>query len=284
MDTKDLKQLATKLRIDILEMTSKANSGHVGGSLSVIDILTTLYFGEIDGKPILKTDPKNPDWEQQDYFVLSKGHAAPALYAVLAELGFFSKEELNNLRQVDSLLQGHPVRKIPGVHMTTGSLGQGLSAANGMAMSLKLDKKPNRVYCVMGDGELQEGQIWEAAMTSAHYKLDNLTAFVDNNKLQIDGFCSSIMNVEPIQNKFEGFGWKVIKVMDGNDTDQLIEAVVRAHNITRQPTLILANTIKGKDVCFAENKCSYHGVALSPEELTEAVKYLNEKLEKLKAV
>jgi len=278
MDIKELQNKATKLRIDILKMTTKANSGHVGGSLSVIDILTTLYYGEIDGEKILKCDPKNPDWEDQDYLILSKGHAAPALYSVLADLEFFPKEELNSLRQVNSLLQGHPVIKIPGVNMTTGSLGQGLSVANGIAMSLKLDKKESKVFCVIGDGELQEGQVWEAAMTSAHYKLDNLIGFVDNNKLQIDGFCAAIMNVEPIQNKFEAFGWKVIKVLDGNDVGQLLDAISKAQNVTRQPTLILANTIKGKDVCFAENKCSYHGVALSEEELVEAVKYLEEKL------
>jgi transketolase len=274
MNEKELAKKAAELRIDILKMIHKANSGHTGGSLSAIDIITALYYGEVSGEVLMKTDAKKPDWDSQDYFILSKGHAAPALYSVLADKGFFAKEELNHLRQVNSLLQGHVVRKIPGVTMTAGSLGQGLSAANGLAMCLKMDRKPNRVYCMLGDGELQEGQVWEAAMSAAHFKLDNLVAIVDKNELQIDGPTRAIMGIDPLAAKFESFGWKVIQIVDGHDFEEILQAFDKALKVQRQPICIIAHTIKGKGVPFAENKVSYHGVALSEEEMSEAIPLL----------
>ncbi|MBU1992892.1 MAG: transketolase [Patescibacteria group bacterium] len=282
MTTNELKIKATELRIDILKMINKANSGHPGGSLSAIDIMTALYYGDTDGKPFMKIDSSKPSFEGQDYFVLSKGHAAPALYAVLADKGFFAKEELDHFRQMNSLLQGHPSRKIPGVTMTTGSLGQGLAAADGLAMSLKMDRQPNRVYCMLGDGELQEGEIWESAMTAAHYKLDNLIAFVDKNELQIDGLVKAIMNVDPVAQKFESFGWKVIQVVNGHDMDEVSGAIKKALKVQRQPICIVANTIKGKGVPFAEGKASYHGTPLSDEEMAEAIPLLKKEIETLK--
>lgn len=277
----ELRKLATKFRIEILQAVFKANSGHATTSLSCIDIITTLYFGEIDGQPILKVDPKKPDWDGRDYFILSKGHGCPALYVTLANLGFFPKEELEHLRQVNSLLEGHPVRKIPGIEATTGPLGQGISFANGIALALKLDKKPNRVYVLCGDGELGEGQIWEAAMTSSHYKLDNMIGFVDSNKLQQTGFVRTIKNVEPIRDKFEAFGWHVIPVADGHNFDQLLEAIRKAWKVTGKPTMIVCETIKGKGVPFAEQNVPYHGVSLSKEEMDVAIPLLQKQLQEL---
>lgn len=284
MTEKELKLKATRLRVDILQMIHKANSGHTGGSLSAIDIITALYYGDIDGQPLMKVDPKKPSWDFQDYFILSKGHAAPALYAVLADKGFFPKDELNYLRKINSMLQGHPVRKIPGVTMTTGSLGQGLSAANGIAMCLKMERKENRVYCMLGDGELQEGQVWEAAMAAAHFKSDNLIAIIDKNELQIDGPVRAIMSVDPLAAKFESFGWKVIQVVDGHDFKELLKAFEKALKVQRQPVCIIANTIKSKGVPFAENKCSYHGVALSTQEMAEAIPILERQIKELEDV
>lgn len=274
-----LKKLATQFRIEILEATHRANSGHATTSLSCIDIITTLYYGEIDGVPITKYDPAKPDWPQRDYFILSKGHGCPALYVVLANLGFFPKEELNHLRQVGALLEGHPVRKTPGIEATTGPLGQGLSFANGIALSLKLDKKPNRVYVLLGDGELGEGQVWEAAMTSSHYKLDNVIAFVDSNKLQQTGFVRAIKNVEPIRDKFEAFGWHVIPVSDGHDFGQLLDAIRKAWKVKLKPTMLVCETIKGKGVSFCEQNVPYHGVALSKEEMAVAIPLLQKQLQ-----
>lgn len=283
MTTKDLKKLATQFRIDILWAVHKANSGHATTSLSCIDIITLLYFGDIDGKKIMRVDPQKPHWNDRDYFILSKGHGCPALYAVLAHLGFFPKEELNHLRQINSLLEGHPVRKIPGIEATTGPLGQGLSFGNGIALALKMDKKQNRVYVLLGDGELQEGQIWEAAMTAAQNKLDNVTAFIDSNKLQQTNFVRAIKPVEPIGQKFTAFGWNVINVTDGHDFDQLRDAVRRAQKTKLRPTAIVCETVKGKGVPFAEHKASYHGVALSKEEMAVAIPILEKELADLKA-
>ncbi|MDD4570322.1 MAG: transketolase, partial [Tepidanaerobacteraceae bacterium] len=235
---------ARTIRRHIVEMVAEAGSGHPGGSLSSADILTVLYFH------VMKVDPQNPNWPERDRFVLSKGHAAPVFYAALAEKGFFPKEELLKLRKTGSILQGHPDMKvIPGVDMTTGSLGQGLSCANGMALSGKLDNKSYRVYAIMGDGEIEEGQIWEAAMAAAHYKLDNLTAFVDNNGLQIDGPIKEVMSPESIQEKFKAFGWNVIDI-DGHDRKQIIEASEQAKSVKAKPTVRLAKTIKGIGVPF----------------------------------
>lgn len=274
----ELKKLAVQLRIDILNTVFKAASGHVTTSLSAIDIITLLYFGEIEGKKIMQVDPKKPHWEKRDYFILSKGHGCPALYAVLAHLGFFPKEELNHLRQLNALLEGHPVRKIPGIEATTGPLGQGISFANGIALALKMDKKPNRVYVLCGDGELQEGQIWESAMTAAQYKLENVTVFVDNNKLQQTNFVRAIKPVEPIGPKFAAFGWNVINVADGHDFEQLADALRRAWKAKLKPTVIVCETVKGKGVPFAEHKPSYHGVPLSKEEMAVAIPILEKEL------
>ena len=274
----ELHKKATKLRIECLKAIHKAGSGHTGGSLSVMDILVGLYYGEISGEPIMKFDPKKPGWEDQDYCILSKGHAAPALYAVLADLGFFDPSELDYLRQVNALLQGHPVLKIPGVTMTTGSLGQGFSAAHGLALALKMDRKKNRVFTILGDGELEEGIVWETAMAAAHYKSDNLIAFIDNNELQIDGFTRSVMNVDPIVDKFESFGWRTIPVNNGHDFEELLGAIDKALFTARKPTCIVCKTVKGKGVTFAERNASYHGVALSTQEMEEAIPALERQL------
>lgn len=278
IDPEQLHNKATELRIKCLEAIHKASSGHTGGSLSVMDILVALYYSDISSGPVMKFDPKKPGWEDQDYLVLSKGHAAPALYTILADLGFFDEDELDYLRQVNAMLQGHPVMKIPGVTMTTGSLGQGFAAAHGIALSLKMDRKLNRVFAVLGDGELQEGIVWETAMSAAHYHSDNLTVFIDNNELQIDGFTRSVMNVEPIVEKFESFGWNVIKVRNGHDYDKLLDAIDKAVVKTRKPTCIVCNTIKGKGVIFAEKKAGYHGVPLSKQEMKEAIPALERTL------
>lgn len=279
-DPLELHKKATQLRIDCLKSIHKANSGHTGGSLSAMDILTALYYGNVNDKPIMKYDPKVPGWEGQDYFILSKGHAAPALYTVLADTGFFDKSELDYLRKINAMLQGHPVHKIPGVTMTTGSLGQGFAAAHGLALTLKKDRQKNRVFALLGDGELQEGIVWETAMSAAHYKSDNLIAFIDNNELQIDGFTRSVMNVEPIIDKFESFGWKGIPVKNGHDFDELLSAIEKAFHVARKPVAIVCKTVKGKGVTFAERKASYHGAALSKQEMAEAIPALEQELKK----
>lgn len=263
LSTEKLSQLvchAKKIRRHIVAMVTEAKSGHPGGSLSAADILVTLYFAE------MKIDPKAPTDPARDRFVLSKGHGAPVLYATLAERGFFSVDELLTLRKIDSKMQGHPdMKHIPGVDMSTGSLGQGLSAANGMALAGKLDGRDYRVYALLGDGELEEGQIWEAAMFAAHYKLDNVTAFVDNNGLQIDGPISEVMSPLPIPEKFLAFGWNVIET-DGHDIGALYNAIQEAKTVKGKPTVIVATTVKGKGVCSMENVADWHGKAPTKEE------------------
>lgn len=260
-----LAEISRQLRIDILKCLANAGSGHTGGSLSAIDIITALYFYK------MRHNPQDPDWEERDKFVLSKGHGAPAWYAVLARAGYFSPNELQNLRQVDCMLQGHPYsRNTPGVEASSGSLGQGLSVANGLAMAARLDNKPTRVYALLGDGENQEGQVWEAAMTAAHYRLDNLCAIVDNNGLQIDGTTSKIMNVEPLAEKWHAFGWQVLEI-DGHNFHEIINALDTAEKIKGKPTMIIAKTVKGKGVSFMENKVQYHGVAPTEKELEQAL-------------
>lgn len=250
-----LAALAKTVRRHIIAMVTEAKSGHPGGSLSAADILVTLYFAE------MRVDPQNPVDPDRDRFVLSKGHAAPVLYATLAEKGFFPVEELLTLRQIDSRLQGHPDMKgTPGVDMSTGSLGQGLSAANGMALAGKMDKKDYRVYAILGDGELEEGQVWEAAMLAAQYKLDNLTAFVDFNGLQIDGPIDQVMSPEPIPDKFRAFGWHVLEI-DGHDYQAIYGAMEKAKTVKGKPTMIVAATVKGKGVCSMENVVDWHGKA-----------------------
>ncbi len=265
---KFLEKKAADLRKDIVTMICKAKSGHPGGSLSVIDILTALYYKEMN------IDPTNPNMEGRDRFILSKGHAAPALYAVLADKGYISKDTLGTLRQFGSKLQGHPdMKKVPGVEISTGSLGQGLSVANGMALAGKLKKEDFRVFIAMGDGELQEGQVWEAAMTSAHYKLDNLTAFVDYNNLQIDGNVDEVMEVASIEDKFKAFGWNVLTI-DGHNFEEIFDAIAKAKGHKGQPTMIVANTVKGKGVDFMEDVGGWHGVAPSEDELAKALAQL----------
>jgi transketolase len=267
-DIEELREITRKVRIDILTMLNQAGSGHTGGSLSAADILTVLYFSK------MKHNPENPKWEDRDRFVLSKGHAAPALYAVLARCGYFNPEALNTLRKLGSILQGHPdMNTTPGVEISTGSLGQGLSIANGIALGLKLDKKNTRVYVLTGDGEIEEGQIWEAAMSAAHYKIDNLCALLDYNGLQIDGPVKEIMNVDPLPDKWKSFGWHVFEI-DGHDIEAILDALHKAEKIKGKPSIIICNTIKGKGVSFFENKVEYHGVAPTDEELEGALKEL----------
>jgi transketolase len=267
-DIPTLTELARQVRIDIVHMLHESGSGHPGGSLSATDLLVGLFFGKMN------LDPKEPLWPGRDRFVLSKGHGAPAYYTVLAHLGYFPREELMTLRKFESCLQGHPdCRCTPGVEVCTGSLGQGLSLANGMALANRLDGNPARIYVMLGDGELQEGQIWEAAMTAAHYKLDNLVAMVDNNRLQIDGFVSEIMNIEPIAAKWLAFGWHPIEI-DGHDLGAILQALDEAEQVKGRPSVIVANTIKGKGVSIFENKAEYHGVTPSTEELAIALRDL----------
>ena len=266
---KDLKVTANNIRKSIIEEIYSAASGHPGGSLSAADILTVLYFYQMN------IDPKDPKNENRDRFVLSKGHASPVLYATLAERGYFSKDELKSFRKLGSMLQGHPDMKgVPGVDMSTGSLGQGLSAANGMALASKIDSKGYRVYALLGDGEIEEGQIWEAAMTSSHYKLDNLCVIVDNNNLQIDGSVDNVMNVYPIDEKFKSFGFEVFTV-DGNNIDELIAVFEKAKTVKGKPTAIVAKTVKGKGVSFMENQVGWHGKAPKEEEYNQAMEELN---------
>ena len=243
-------------------------SGHPGGSLSCADILTVLFFNQMN------INPKDPKAEGRDRFILSKGHCSPALYSALAEKGFIKEEDLQGFRKIDSYLQGHPdMNKVPGVDISTGSLGQGLSVANGMALSSKMDSMGYRVYCLLGDGEIEEGQVWEAAMTSSKYKLDNLCVIVDNNNLQIDGEITKVKGLNKIEAKFESFGFKVINV-DGNNIEQLIDAFNEAKLTKGMPTAIVAKTVKGKGVSFMENKAEWHGKAPSQEELEQAMKDL----------
>lgn len=264
----NLKSITKEMRIDIIQSIAAAGSGHPGGSLSACDIIATLFFEKMN------IDPKNPTWEDRDRFVLSKGHVAPALYAALAEKGFIPKEDLLTLRKIDSYLQGHPdMKHTHGVDMSTGSLGQGLSIANGMAIAGKLNKKDYYVYVMLGDGEVQEGQVWEAAMSSAHYKLNHVIAFLDYNGLQIDGTNEEVMNIDPIDEKFRSFGWNVLTI-DGHDTEQISQAVDQAKKEIEKPTIIIAKTIKGKGVSFMENNGNWHGTAPNAEQTIAALKEL----------
>ncbi|PIQ77685.1 transketolase [Candidatus Peregrinibacteria bacterium CG11_big_fil_rev_8_21_14_0_20_46_8] len=281
MEIRELRKLATQFRIDVLYTTHRAQSGHVTSALSCIELLTLLYFGQLGEAPIMRFDPSRALWEGRDHFVLSKWHGVPALYVMLAHLGFFPHDELRYFRQVNAMLQGHPVRRVPGIDATIGELGQGLSIANGIALSLKMDKKPNRVYTLLGDGELQSGQIWEAVMTAATHKLDNLIAIVDNNKMQQTNFTRAIKDLDPIGPRFSAFGWNVVPVRDGHSFEELHDAMFRAWKGRQKPTVIIADTVKGKGVPFAENKAFYHGKALSDEEMHEALKILERGLSAL---
>ncbi len=269
MTNLELAKTANQVRKGIVSSVHSAKAGHPGGSLSAADIYTFLYFEEMN------IDPKNPKWEDRDRFVLSKGHAAPVLYAALARRGYFPVEELSTLRKIGSHLQGHPdMNKVPGVDMSTGSLGTGFSAATGMALACKLDQKENYVYTLLGDGELQEGQVWEAAMSAAHYKLDNLIAFVDNNGLQIDGNIDDVLSPNPIDAKFAAFGWHVLTI-DGHDFGQIAAAVAAAKAEKGRPTMIVAKTVKGKGVSYMENQAGWHGSAPNEEQVAAALTELN---------
>ncbi len=268
----ELQKTANIIRQDIVKMIHAAGSGHPGGSLSAADILTALYF------EIMDVDANEPKKESRDKFVLSKGHGAPVLYAALAQRGFFDKAELMNLRKISSMLQGHPDMKgTAGVEMSTGSLGQGLSAAVGMALAGKLDKSDKFVYSLLGDGELNEGIIWEASMSAAHYKLGNLIAFLDHNGLQIDGKNDDVMSIKPVDKKFEAFGWHVQEI-DGHDLESIINAVHEAQRIKDKPSIIICNTVKGKGVSFMEDDYGWHGKAPSDDELQKAMSDLGGKL------
>ena len=265
IDYEKLKKIARDIRVDIIKETFHAGSGHPGGSLSAADILTFLYFQE------LNIDPANPKKADRDKFVLSKGHASPVLYATLAHRGFFPQEDLVTFRRLGSKLQGHPdMKKVSGVEMSTGSLGQGFSASVGMAIANKLDQNPGRIYALLGDGELQEGIIWEAAMAAAHYKLDNLTAIVDWNGLQIDGKNEDVMTVTPVDEKFKSFGFHVINI-NGHSFKEIEEALAEARETKGKPTAIIAKTVKGKGVSFMENNAGWHGKAPNEEEARKAV-------------
>jgi len=264
-DVDFLREKSQQMRRSIIQMLAEAGSGHPGGSLSSADLLTTLYFA------VLRHDPSQLKWPDRDRFVLSKGHCCPLLYAVLAETGYFDAAQLLTLRKIGSILQGHPSsRYTPGVEISSGSLGQGLSGAVGMALAGKLDKKDYRVYALVGDGEMDEGQIWEAAMAAAHYHLDNLCVMVDFNSLQIDGFIQEVMNSEPIPDKWRSFGWHVITI-DGHDHRQILDALDGAARHKGTPTAIIAKCIKGKGVSFMENKVEWHGKAPSKEQAEQAL-------------
>ncbi len=264
----DLERIAVHVRRDIIDMIYGANSGHPGGSLSAADIVTAMYFN------VLNLDPQIPDWPDRDRFILSKGHACPVLYSCMARTGFFPVEELKTLRQIDSRIQGHPeVRKLPGIEASTGSLGQGLSIGIGLALGAKLQGKNYRTYVLTGDGELDEGQVWEAALSAGDKKIDNLVAIVDYNKQQLDGWVNDIMPLDPLNDKWKAFGWEVIEI-DGHDMKQILNAFAKAQTIKGKPTVIIANTIKGKGVSYMENNLDFHGAAPNKEQYEQAMKEL----------
>ena len=277
-EKKQLMATACKVRMGVIESTHGAKAGHPGGSLSAADVFTYLYFQE------LNIDPKNPKWEERDRFVLSKGHTAPGLYAALALRGFFPVDDLPTLRHIDSYLQGHPnMNSVPGVDMSTGSLGQGISAAAGMALAAKHAGKSCRVYALLGDGEIQEGQVWEAFMLAHHYKLDNLCAVIDNNGLQIDGPVDQVMSPYPIPEKLKAFGWNVVEI-DGHDFDQIAAAFAQARETKEVPTAIVMKTTKGKGVSFMEGQAGWHGKAPNDEEYETAMNELKAQLAEVEAM
>jgi transketolase len=267
-DVTALREIAKVIRRHIITMTGAAKSGHPGGSLSAVEILVTLYWD------VLRHDPSNPKWAERDRFILSKGHAAPVLYSVMAECGYCPVDQLDTLRAAGSIYQGHPDRRyIPALETSTGSLGEGLSLALGLGCAARLDGSPSRTYVVLGDGEIQEGQIWEAAMFGGYHKVDNVCAIVDNNRIQLDGFVKDIMGVEPLKAKWESFGWNTLEI-DGHDIAALQAAFATAAATKGKPTCIVAHTIKGKGVSFMENNPKFHGVAPTPEEVEKALKEL----------
>ncbi|MCQ9207296.1 MAG: transketolase [Omnitrophica bacterium] len=272
-DIRTLKKKAIKIRKDILMMLEKSGSGHTGGSLSLVEILVALYYYK------MKHDPRNPGWQGRDRLLLSKGHGCPALYAVLADCGYFPREELWGLRKLGSPLQGHPQLGLQGIEISSGSLGQGLSIANGMALANRIDRINPKIYCIMGDGETNEGQIWEAAMTASHYGLSDVCGIVDFNKLQIDGFCCDVKGLEPYAKKWQSFGWHTLEI-DGHDFKALINALDEADKVIDKPKVLIAHTVKGKGVSFIENRVEWHGIAPKKDELEKALTELNEELKK----
>jgi transketolase len=271
LDADQLKRMANKIRMHVIEMTSEAGSGHPGGSLSSAELFAVLYFN------VMNHDPKDPEWSERDRFVLSKGHVAPAMYAALAESGYFPRDELLTLRKIGSRLQGHPARgKLPGIEVSTGSLGQGLSMSCGMALAAKLDKKDTRIFCLVGDGELQSGQNWEAMMLASHYKLNNLTMFVDRNHLQIMGNTEKTLSIDPLAAKLKAFGMKVMSI-DGHNVKKIMGACKKA-KMSATPTAVILNTIKGKGVSFMENNADFHGRSCKPDEKEKALKELRRML------
>ena len=275
---KDLPIIAEKIRLNTIESIYKASSGHPGGSLSIAEILSVLYFSE------MRINPKDPKAKNRDRLILSKGHAAPALYSALALRGYFSADHLLTLRRVNSILQGHPdINKTPGIDMVSGSLGQGLSIASGMALYSKTSGAGFRVYCILGDGELQEGQIWEAAMSASHYKLDNLTVFIDNNNLQLDGAVSEIMNPYPIEAKFQSFGFNTLNI-DAHNIKEITEAIAAAKKYRNKPTAIIAKSVKGKGVSFMENKASWHGGSPTKDQYLLACKEIEDRIANMERI
>ena len=276
-EKKKLEKIANRLRVKVVKMIGKSGFGHAGGSMSIAEILTTLYFYE------LRIDPENPDWEERDRFVLSKGHAAPVFYAVLSERGFIPEDVLLSIHHPESPLQCHPdMRLCPGVEISTGALGQGLSVAVGMALGAKLKGRSFRVYALLGDGEVQEGQVWEAAMSASKYKLDNLVAIIDYNKLELSGRISEVMPLEPLYEKWTSFGWHTLQI-NGHSFTQIINALDEAKKVKGKPTLIIAHTVKGYGVSFMEDKVEWHAVSMSPEQVKEALKELNCPQEEIEA-
>ncbi|MGG1314610.1 MULTISPECIES: transketolase [Cohnella] len=275
MEIRELKAKAIQIRMDLLKIIHRAKTGHTGGSLSNTDILTALYYR------VMKIDPRNPKWEERDRFIASKGHSVESLWCILADLGFFPKEELGTYSQFGTRLIGHPNNKVPGIEMNTGALGHGLAISVGMALAAKRDGKSYRVFCLMGDGEQAEGSVWEAAMAGAHYKLDNLVGIIDRNRLQISGSTEDVMGLEPLEEKWKAFGWHVVSI-DGNDMASLIEAFEAVPEVAGKPTLIMANTVKGKGVSFAENVPHWHHHVPNDEELEKALAELSAALDQLK--
>lgn len=273
-DPKEIQKKVIELKIDMLHMLDKAGSGHIGGGYGMADVMTVLYYN------IMNIDPQNPDSPDRDFFLLSNGHTCPIWYTVLADKGFFPKEELNSLRKIDSLLQGHPKVTMPGIENSSGPLGHGLSQAIGIALGLKMDNKPNRVYCFVSDGEQQEGQIWEAAMSASKFKLDNLIAIMDKNGIQIEGTTDEIMPLGDLKAKYEAFGWHVIEI-DGHNVPMIFEAFEKAHAVEGKPVMIISNNVSGKGVSFMENNPGYHDWKGNPGETEKALAELQEELGKL---
>jgi len=270
IDEATLRAIAREVRKDILKMTTNVNSGHPGGAMSATDFIVTLYFYK------MRHDPSNPNWKMRDRFVLSKGHVCPALYSVLARCGYFPMDELMKFRKLDGELQGHPdMRKTPGIEISTGSLGHGIGAAVGMAIASKMDGLDSRIYCMVGDGEVQEGSVWEASMAASHYNLDNLCVILDNNNLQIDGPVDEVMSIYPVLEKWQAFGWQVFEI-DGHNYSQIIETLAKVEGVKYKPTMIVSKTVKGKGVSFMENRAEWHGKALPPDLLKEALRELGE--------